>query len=130
MIPAPAIRCPRAPPGGLADDSLPNKGPRRSGNGNFVLTEIVTRVERPGSEARPVAIRSARASREQTVAVDDNPYRRWSAASAIDHDAKGESAGWAIFRGAPGKQIPISIFSSSWKPNHAITSPMSVVTST
>ncbi len=80
----------------LPDDSLPQKGPGRSGNGNFVLTEVVARVEREGAEPRTLAFSSARASHEQTVLAEANPYRAWTAASVIDGDARGEGAGWAV----------------------------------
>ncbi len=80
----------------LPDDALPHKGPGRAENGNFVLTEIVARVERAGTLVRPVAFQSARASLEQSILAEGNPYGRWSAASAIDHDVKGTNAGWAI----------------------------------
>ncbi len=83
----------------LPDDSLPAKGPGRAGNGNFVLTEVIARIERPGGESRPVAFRSAKASIEQSVAIDKNPYGVWSAASAIDGDVRGDAAGWAILPG-------------------------------
>ena len=80
----------------LPDDSLPDKGPGRAGNGNFVLTEVVARVERPGSEARPVRFVTARATHEQTSHAENNPYHAWNAASVIDGDAKGTNPGWAI----------------------------------
>ena len=80
----------------LPDDSLPAKGPGRAGNGNFVLTEVVARVERTGADSRPVAFASARASWEQTTLVEKNPYGVWSASSVIDGDVKGNSAGWAV----------------------------------
>ncbi|HAB16635.1 MAG TPA: PSD1 and planctomycete cytochrome C domain-containing protein [Verrucomicrobiota bacterium] len=80
----------------LPDDSLPAKGPGRAANGNFVLTEVVARVERDGAEPRPVSFRLARATIEQTTFVENNPYKLWSAASVIDGDSKGESAGWAV----------------------------------
>ena len=80
----------------LPDGSLPSKGPGRAGNGNFVLTEVVARVERPGAESRVIAFQTAWASLEQTTLVDKNPYGRWSAASVIDGDAKGTFAGWAV----------------------------------
>jgi hypothetical protein len=80
----------------LPDKSLPSQGPGRSGNGNFVLTEVVARVVRDGALARDLAFESAWASHEQTVSADKNPYGKWSAASVIDHDARGTFAGWAI----------------------------------
>ncbi len=80
----------------LPDDSLPQKGPGRSGNGNFVLTEIVARLARDGAEPRKLPFQSARATHEQTTLAENNPYRAWNAASVIDGDAKGDSAGWAV----------------------------------
>ena len=80
----------------LPDDSLPSKGPGRAGNGNFVLTELTVRVESPSAPARTLPLRNPRASIEQTSHVDTNPYGRWSAASAVDADSRGETAGWAI----------------------------------
>ena len=80
----------------LPDKSLPSQGPGRAGNGNFVLTEVVARVVRDGVPSRDVAFESAWASHEQTVSADKNPYGKWSAASVIDHDARGTFAGWAI----------------------------------
>ncbi len=80
----------------LPDDSLPAKGPGRAGNGNFVLTEVVARVVKEGSEPRRVGWRSARATFEQTILADGNPYGAWTAASAIDGDVKGDKAGWAV----------------------------------
>jgi hypothetical protein len=80
----------------LPDKSLPSQGPGRAGNGNFVLTEVVARVVRDGAPSRDVAFESAWASHEQTVSADKNPYGKWSAASVIDHDARGTFAGWAI----------------------------------
>jgi hypothetical protein len=80
----------------LPDDSLPSKGPGRAANGNFVLTEVVTRVEREGVNPRALRFASARATLEQSTLVENNPYKLWSAASAIDGDVRGDSAGWAI----------------------------------
>ena len=80
----------------LPDDSLPSKGSGRAGNGNFVLTEVVARIERAGSAPRPLAFSLARATHEQSTHADQNPYGAWTAASAIDGDAKGASPGWAI----------------------------------
>jgi hypothetical protein len=80
----------------LPDDALPQKGPGRFENGNFVLTEVVAHVEREGSEPRKVQLQSARATHEQTTLADNNPYKAWNAASVIDGDVKGDSAGWAV----------------------------------
>ena len=75
----------------LPDDSLPKKGPGRAGNGNFVITEVIVQAD-----GKPVPLRNATASFEQTLANQNNPYKKWSAASAIDGDARGASFGWAV----------------------------------
>jgi len=75
----------------LPDDSLPKKGPGRAGNGNFVITEVIVQAD-----GKPVPLRNATASFEQTLANENNPYKKWSAASAIDGDARGASFGWAV----------------------------------
>ena len=80
----------------LPDDSLPAKGPGRAANGNFVLTEVVGRIEREGAAPRTVSFQSARASHEQTTLADGNPYKAWSAVATIDGDVKGTSPGWAV----------------------------------
>ena len=75
----------------LPDDSLPKKGPGRAGNGNFVLTEVIVKT---GETIVP--LQNATASFEQTLANENNPYKKWTAGSAIDGDAKGASFGWAV----------------------------------
>lgn len=80
----------------LPDPSLPQKGPGRAGNGNFVLSEFVATVKPSVGDDRPVAISSATASYEQTGAAGDNPYKKWAIAAAIDGDAKGKKWGWAV----------------------------------
>ena len=44
----------------LPDDSLPNKGPGRAGNGNFVLSEFIVKVLPPtpgtGDDAEEIAV--------------------------------------------------------------------------
>lgn len=81
----------------MPDKSLPKGGPGRAGNGNFVITEFRARQLGNGdAEPRAVELQNATATIEQTVAGDVTPYGKWSAASAIDNDAKGSSWGWAI----------------------------------
>lgn len=79
----------------LPHDSLPAKGPGRSGNGNFVLTEVVARVEKANGDRMTLPFASARASHEQGDG-EANPYKGYFAAAVIDNDAKGERWGWAI----------------------------------
>ncbi|MEC7923534.1 MAG: PSD1 and planctomycete cytochrome C domain-containing protein, partial [Planctomycetota bacterium] len=80
----------------LPDPSLPGKGPGRAGNGNFVLSEIVARLEGGGGEAQSLEFSGASASWEQTSHGKLTPYGKWNARSAIDRDAKGANPGWAI----------------------------------
>jgi mono/diheme cytochrome c family protein len=77
----------------LPDKSLPKGGPGRAGNGNFVVSELRVFF---GEKADAIALQNATATVEQTLAGNATPYGKWSAASAIDNDAKGSSWGWAI----------------------------------
>ncbi len=80
----------------LPHKSLPASGSGRANNGNFVLTEIVAHVVRADGKQEPIKFKQARASHEQTEKAEKNPYKRWSAESTIDNDAKGSEWGWAI----------------------------------
>jgi mono/diheme cytochrome c family protein len=81
----------------MPDKSLPQGGPGRAGNGNFVITEFRVRQPATGEqEPTTVELQNASATIEQTAAGDITPYGKWSAASAIDNDVKGSSWGWAI----------------------------------
>jgi len=79
----------------LPDDSLPQKGPGRASNGNFVLSELTAKVRTAAGE-QSVALQNATATYEQTGAAGGNPYGRWAVAAAIDADAKGRTWGWAV----------------------------------
>lgn len=80
----------------LPHDSLPGKGSGRADNGNFVLTEITATLKRAKGPDAVLAFSAARASIEQSEHAKDHPDGRWSALSAIDGDARGDSWGWAI----------------------------------
>ena len=90
----------------LPDDSLPNKGPGRAGNGNFVLSEFLVKLLPVTSELQKdteeiaVPLQNATATYEQTGAAGDNPYGKWAVESAIDGDAKGKKWGWAVMEKA------------------------------
>jgi len=79
----------------LPDDSLPQKGPGRAGNGNFVLSELTAKVRTVAGD-QSVSLQNATATYEQTGAAGGNPYGRWAVAAAIDADAKGRTWGWAV----------------------------------
>ena len=80
----------------LPHASLPAGGSGLAGNGNFVLTEVVARVDRADATSQPIKFSAARASLEQTQAADKHPDKKWSAASTIDADARSSEWGWAI----------------------------------
>lgn len=73
----------------LPDDALPKKGPGRSANGNFVLSEVRVRTA-VGRNSRAVEVVGASASFSQVG---------WPAEASIDGR---ESTGWAV-SGAIGK---------------------------
>ena len=81
----------------LPHGSLPAGGSGRAGNGNFVLSEWKVSLENSKDKSfNPIAFENASATFEQTIAGESNPYKKWTASSAIDGDAKGDSWGWAI----------------------------------
>lgn len=84
----------------LPDDSLPNKGPGRAGNGNFLLSEFTVKVKPGEGEESPIVLQNATATYEQNSGVDGNPYGKWAIEAAIDGDAKGAKWGWAIMEKA------------------------------
>lgn len=75
----------------LPHASLPAGGSGRAGNGNFVLSEW--KVIGP---AGPVAFTEPSATFEQTIAIEGNPFKKWTPLAAIDGNARGENWGWAI----------------------------------
>lgn len=79
----------------LPDDSLPQRGPGRAGNGNFVLSELTIRTKL-GDVETVVPLQSATATYEQTGAAGANPWGKWAVAAVIDGDEKGKTWGWAV----------------------------------
>lgn len=92
----------------LPHESLPQGGPGRAGNGNFVLTEfrLAVRAAEAADES-PIALANPTASIEQTLAAEGNPYGKWAIAAAIDNDAKGPTLGWAILPAAGKPQTAV-----------------------
>ncbi len=96
----------------LPHDSLPQRGPGRAGNGNFVLTEMLlvrqSLPEQPDELRKPfeqwseqwkqrvVPLVNATATIEQAASAESNPDGKWAAASVIDHEIHGPNFGWAI----------------------------------
>jgi hypothetical protein len=69
----------------LTDPSLPNQGPGRAPNGNFVLYELKVTAKKAGGEepAKPVALHRAQATFSQDGfavgnAIDNNPETGWA----------------------------------------------------
>ncbi|AMV18478.1 DUF1549 domain-containing protein [Planctomyces sp. SH-PL14] len=79
----------------LTHDSLPQKGPGRAGNGNFVLSEItVTAAPLSGTgEPVPVRLKSARATHQQNMGD-------LSVAASLD---PADGTGWAVDAGGIGR---------------------------
>ena len=74
----------------LTDDALPQKGPGRSGNGNFVLSTFAVLTGTPGATDTPRAVRftAAKADLEQpnygvTNAIDDNAETGWAIGGGV-----------------------------------------------
>ncbi len=80
----------------LPDESLPNKGPGRASNGNFVLSEFSVRMRAADGTETPVALQNATATYEQTGAAGNNPFGKWAIKAAIDGGQQGKNWGWAI----------------------------------
>jgi tetratricopeptide (TPR) repeat protein len=97
----------------LADDSLPEKGPGRFANGNFVLSEILVTLTPKGGTPQRVKWQRAFASIEQRPAAgESNPYGRYSAAAAIDGDVKGKNWGWAVLPQVGRSQQAVFVFAA------------------
>ncbi|MGB7159871.1 MAG: PSD1 and planctomycete cytochrome C domain-containing protein [Tepidisphaeraceae bacterium] len=92
----------------LPDGRQPSKGPGRAPNGNFVLNEFSVSLADgpalPAAEAarlatppttRPVALRNATATVEQTAFAETLPLRKYAASYAIDGKLD-RAQGWAI----------------------------------
>jgi hypothetical protein len=67
----------------LADDRLPQKGPGRSENGNFVLTSVNVAVEAQNEQPSPIKLKTASADFSQdgfsaSRAIDDDPQTGWA----------------------------------------------------
>ena len=81
----------------IPDASLPQRGPGRAGNGNFVLTEVRANIVDASGKVigNPVFI-NASGSHEQTSFGDVVPLKRWAALHTIDNNLHGGVPGWAI----------------------------------
>jgi hypothetical protein len=91
----------------LPDDSLPNHGPGRADNGNFVLTELLATTRNGAEKAQSITLQNPAASFEQTGSAGGNPYGKWAIAAALDGDAKGKTFGWAVMAQAGKPHVAI-----------------------
>jgi hypothetical protein len=91
----------------LPDDSLPKKGPGRAAGGNAVLTEFIAKWKPADAAEQFVELTNASATYEPSDASDQNPYKKWPAAAAIDGDVKGANWGWAVLEqtGRPNNAV-------------------------
>ncbi|HWE38821.1 MAG TPA: DUF1553 domain-containing protein, partial [Isosphaeraceae bacterium] len=73
----------------LSDETLPNKGPGRASDGNFVLTEFELSAAPKANpkDAKPVKLQSPRGSFQQAG---------FSVAATIDGDRTNQGSGWAL----------------------------------
>lgn len=79
----------------LPHDSLPSKGPGRFENGNFVLTEVLARVQR-AMQTNDTPFASAQADFEQFKGLGGQQGPTWSAASVIGPHTDSDQVGWAV----------------------------------
>jgi hypothetical protein len=79
----------------LPHDSLPQHGPGRAKDGNFILSEISAKLVHADLTSEPVSFKSARADFEQ--AAEGTNSRSRSAASVIGALQHEEDSGWSIF---------------------------------
>lgn len=77
----------------LADDSLPNRGPGRAGNGNFALVRLNVSLTHEDGTTQVVELQSPRATFEQNstslavaAALDDDPISGWAVDGQIGRD--------------------------------------------
>lgn len=121
----------------LPHESLPGNGPGRAGNGNFVVTEMLivdgdlhgqvetlkAVYERWPAElkAKNLRLENATATVEQTVAGERHPDKKWSAASAIDLDARGSVWGWAVLPSIGQASELVVHFAEGEKPAGKVT---------
>jgi hypothetical protein len=81
----------------LPHNSLPNKGPGRAEDGNFVLTEVRAKIVRLDQTTNVLSFGSARADFEQVTSARTNVASAGSALSVIDGAESEVIAGWAIW---------------------------------
>ena len=104
----------------LPHESLPQKGPGRAGNGNFVISEVKVHTIDANGERAPVKLVNAQASFEQADG-NNNPYKGWKAVAAIDGDSKGATWGWAVMPQAGKSNSWIAEFESPLKSDSPVT---------
>lgn len=111
----------------LTDSALPQQGPGRADNGNFVLSTFAVLTGPPGGADTPtaIALAEARADFEQdnyavAGAIDTNPETGWAILSGIGrpHEATFRLAPEAAL--APGSPVTITLDQQYHDGQHAI----------
>ena len=120
----------------LADDSLPQKGPGRAGNGNFVVCDLQV-VATPltsdkssdaSSSVAPIKLVAARATHQQNTgelsvaaSIDDNPTSGWAVdAGGIGKDQAAVFDFEAPVSHADGARWTITLSMNHPNPNHTL----------
>ncbi len=75
----------------MPDKSLPQSGPGRAGNGNFVISQLSVK-----SGEEKIALQNASATIEQKLFAESNPYKAFNAAATIDGKESPGKTGWAV----------------------------------
>ena len=104
----------------LPHATLPQKGPGRAGNGNFVISEVKVHAVDAEGKSTPLKLINAKASFEQADG-NSNPYKGWKAIAAIDGDSKGATWGWAVMPQAGKANSWIAEFETPVQPKAGIT---------
>lgn len=87
----------------LTDDRLPNKGPGRASNGNFVLSELEVFAAPKDNPEQKVKVRIASAQA-------DFSQQNYAVASAIDGKVQPRNNGWAIVPQTGKDHVAVFVF--------------------
>ncbi len=113
----------------LSDESLPNRGPGRAPNGNFVLGDIAVAIMPLDADADPtdVPFVEARATHQQdggslsvAASIDDDPVSGWAVDGQIGNDQAAVFVADQPFGFEGGTRITIQLAFNHPNPQHAI----------
>jgi Protein of unknown function (DUF1553)/Protein of unknown function (DUF1549)/Bacterial Ig-like domain (group 2) len=110
----------------LADPKLPNKGPGRAENGNFVLNELTANWKPAGADekGKPVKFNGARATFEQggfpaKNAIDNNRATGWAIADQLGRDQAAMFTVQAPFAAGKGGTLTVN-FGQEYGSGHSL----------